>query len=111
MNRFSILSSPDRKRNQQRPSKKGHTGTNKDIEGVGEIGEVTPDKSSTSDGPSIMRTSTATRHERSLSSEPNANLEHESSDAEDAQSKSFLLMLMGEKIDCVIHRDVYPKIS
>ena len=84
-----ILRTPEPKRNQQRPPKKGHkAGKDKDIKGVGEIGEVTPDKSSTSDDPSLMRTNTVTRHERSLSSEPYANLEHESSeDTEDAQSQ------------------------
>ena len=38
-----------------------------DNQEVGVIGEVTPDSRSTSGTPSIMRTNTATRHERGLS--------------------------------------------
>ena len=89
MNRISIFSTPERKRNQQRPPKKGHkAGKDKDIKGVGVIGEVTPEKLSTSNDPSLMRANAATRHERSGRSEPYTHLKYESSEyTEDAQSQ------------------------
>ena len=57
-----------------------------DVQGVGVIGEVTPDGRSTSDVPSVMRTNTATLHERGLSSEPNTHYGQGSSNqAEETQ--------------------------
>ena len=91
---FSIRT-PEPKRNKQRPPKKGHKAEqDKDIQGVGVIGEVTPEKLSTSNDPSLMRANAATRHERSGRSERYANLEHESSEhTEDAQSQSQVFLL------------------
>ena len=85
-----MFHTPEPKRNQQRPPKKGHKAKqDEDIKGVGVIrGEVTPESRSTNDDPSLMRANAATRHERSLSSEPYTHLEHGSSEqAEDAQSQ------------------------
>ena len=78
----------------KRPPKKEHTGqaateVQKDTDKgdfVGGIGEVTPDARSMREVPSIIRTDTATRHERSLSSGPYPHLERSSSTAEVAQN-------------------------
>ena len=76
-----MLHTPEPKRNQQRPPKKGHKAKpDEDLKGVGVIrGEVTPERRSTSDEPSLMRANAATRHERSRRSGPNAEPERESS--------------------------------
>ena len=89
MNQISSFRTPEPKRNQQRPPKKGHKAEqDNDIQGVGVIGEVTPESCSTSNDPSLMCANTATRHERSLSSGPYTHLEHGSSEqAEEAQSQ------------------------
>ena len=77
------------KRNQQRPPKKGHKEEqDKDIKGVGVIREVTPESRSTSDIPGIMGKTTAEPDQPGQSSQPYANLKHESS--EHAKSQSFL---------------------
>ena len=69
MNHISSFRTP--KRSPKRAPKKTHkTKQSTDFQGVGVTGEVTPDSRSTGDVPSIMRTNTATRHERGLSSEP-----------------------------------------
>ena len=57
-----------------------------DNQGVGVIGEVTPDSRSTSGILSVMRANTAERHELGLSSEPNTHFGQGSSNqAEGAQ--------------------------
>ena len=85
-----MFHTPEPKRNQQRPPKKGHKAKqDEDIKGVGvRRGEVTPESRSTNDDPSLMRANAATRHERSRRSGPNAEPERESS--EHPGSKSFL---------------------
>ena len=63
-----------------------------DNQGVGVIGEVTPDSRSTSGIPSVMRTNMTTRRERGLSSGPRTHFGQKSSNqAEVAQSRPLSL--------------------
>ena len=83
-----MFHTPEPKRNQQRPPKKGHkTKQDEDIKGVGVIrGEVTPESRSADDDPGLMRANAATRHERSLGSGPSTHFGQGSSNqAEGAQ--------------------------
>ena len=90
-----MLHTPEPKRNQQRPPKKGHkTKQDEDIKGVGvRRGEVTPESRSTNDDPSLMRANAATRHERSRRSGPNAEPERESSQHPGSQLQVLTLMV------------------
>ena len=82
-----MFHTPEPKRNQQRPPKKGHKAKqDEDIKGVGVIrGEVTPESRSANDDPSLMRANAATRHERSGRSGPHAEPKHESSEHPESQ--------------------------
>ena len=89
-----MFHTPEPKRNQQRPPKKGHKAKqDEDIKGVGVIrGEVTPESRSANDDPSLMRANAATRHERSGRSGPHAEPKHESSEPESqAQVRLFAI--------------------
>ena len=82
-----MFHTPEPKRNQQRPPKKGHKAKqDEDLKGVGVIrGEVTPESRSANDDPSLMRANAATRHERSGRSGPHAEPKHESSEHPESQ--------------------------
>ena len=97
MSYLSSLRTPTKRivmRPLKKPTKQEHEATveeleaklNIDNQGVGVIGEVTPDSRSTSDIPSVMRTNTAKRLELGLSSGPSTHFGQGSSNqAEGAQ--------------------------
>ena len=102
MSYLSSLRTPTKRivrRPLKKPTKQEHEATveeleaklNTDNQGVGVIGEVTPDSRSTSGILSVMRANTAERHELGLSSEPNTHFGQGSSNqAEGAQAASVI---------------------
>ena len=97
MSYLSSLRTPPKRivmRPLKKPTKQEHEATveeleaklNTDNQGVGVIGEVTPDSRSTSGILSVMRANTAERHELGSSSEPSTHFGQGSSNqAEGAQ--------------------------
>ena len=73
---------------------------NTDNQGVGVIGEVTPENCSTSNDPSLMRANTATRRERSLSSGPYTHFGQGSSNQAE-----------GAQVDRVSYFDCMPRLT
>ena len=108
MSYLSSLRTPPKRivmRPLKKPTKQEHEATveeleaklNTDNQGVGVIGEVTPDSRSTSGTPSVMRTNTTKRRELGLSSGPYTHFGQGSSNqAEGAQVDRVSNLLISE---------------
>ena len=115
MSYFSSLRTPPKRivmRPLKKPTKQEPEATVEELEaklstdnqGVGVIGEVTPDSRSTSDIPSVMRANTAERHELGSSSEPSTHFGQGSSNqAEGAQEDRVIVYV------CDVSNETLPQ--